>query len=1030
MKKAALICVTRNNAAKLQATLNSIIRHTKPEHYDLFLIDNASSDETLGIYQLKVLADNITIVRSGKNLHWVGGINLGLEMTKDYQYVGFLNDDIEVCPNWLENFFDVLDSNPDVSAVGPISSNGRDIQGYDCLRKSHAHFHLAPLEDINRGDQNAMLQALAAHGPGAKVPFSLGLFSILLRRSAIDAIGGLDPAFAEVYFGDDEDYCRRLRDAGHYLALSFQSYFIHHSGSSSRLIPDENNRRKQAAEIRAKKCGARVGINKNLRPYKSGISGIDQIWVINLERRKDRLERFKQNNTSITDKLQVFKAFDAKNLQLTQKIARLFAPNSFGWNKATMGCSLSHLALWQTLANVKDEDATFLIFEDDTVLSPGWESVVGTAFKNFDIPQDWDVLYLGGVLPRNVDIFERSKERISGSVSRIIPNQYTGQKLPNRYFHFGAFAYLLNKTGAIKLLECINQTDGIWLQADYMLGFACPERYNVEIKNYFLDPLLAKCYQDVLDGFAKSYSEDQPADKIDSDIWKESQCFEESTVRGLFAIEQPYDIVGALEDARDKIENNYKSSASSARISLLHATRGRPSQAIEARRLWLEKAKNPERVEHIFAFDQDDESSWGLKEFQHVVQLQNGFSVGAWNLAAKHSTGDILIQLSDDWNPPDEWDKLVEKRLDISLERVLWINDGHRKDELLCMAILTRKYYDKHGLFDPRFRNVYSDDDFTVRAKKAGAIVDARGITITHNHPEAGLAVVDETYRRGNAPEEYERAKAIFEAKHPISSTEANSSGIIIEVSTPSVELSKPIGVNYFELNDVMPIKVLTTFTPSHRCMFNECFLPSLRKADKKNVFAVFISEMQQISPTMNYGTQDFRTTTAEKLKILIATIKANKGKHIIYSDPDVQFFDGFAEDVLGYLDNNSEVDAFCQNDYPRHPTQVSLCTGFMVLKCNDRLQNVFEKSLQNIDRFRHDQDAFNFFREGFKWRVLPEEKYYTVAYNTGNAVWNGEKYDNIPKTILMHHANWTVGVENKLNLLDYIKREVLQNVF
>ena len=101
MKKAALICVTRNNAEKLQTTLNSIILKTNPEHYDLFIIDNASSDSTLGIYQLPTLADNITIVRSGKNLNWVGGINLGLEMTRGYQYVGFLNDEIEVCPNWL-----------------------------------------------------------------------------------------------------------------------------------------------------------------------------------------------------------------------------------------------------------------------------------------------------------------------------------------------------------------------------------------------------------------------------------------------------------------------------------------------------------------------------------------------------------------------------------------------------------------------------------------------------------------------------------------------------------------------------------------------------------------------------------------------------------------------------------------------------------------------------------------------------------------------------------------------------------------
>ena len=222
MKKAALICVTRNNAAKLLTTLNSIIRHTKTEHYDLFLIDNASSDETLGIYQLKVLADNITIVRSGKNLHWVGGINLGLGMTKDYQYVGFLNDDIELCPNWLENFFDVLDSNPDVAAVGPLTSNSRDWQGYDQVRSA---YNLHDLLGVNRESPVAMYEHIKNNGCGIKCSDSISLSGSLLRRECVDSIGLLDASFAELYCGESKDYCWRLLELGKLMALSMRTYF-------------------------------------------------------------------------------------------------------------------------------------------------------------------------------------------------------------------------------------------------------------------------------------------------------------------------------------------------------------------------------------------------------------------------------------------------------------------------------------------------------------------------------------------------------------------------------------------------------------------------------------------------------------------------------------------------------------------------------------------------------------------------------------------------------------------------------------
>jgi len=202
------------------------------------------------------------------------------------------------------------------------------------------------------------------------------------------------------------------------------------------------------------------------------------------------------------------------------------------------------------------------------------------------------------------------------------------------------------------------------------------------------------------------------------------------------------------------------------KISLVHATRGRPIEAVQCMTLWLSRAKHPERIEHIFVVDSDDEKAEVLKRFRSVIQKENGFSVGAWNLGAQKASGDIIIQLSDDWECPPQWDEMVESRLDISKPQVLRISDGYRKDELLCMAILTKKYYEQNGLFNPRLKNVYSDTDFTFRAAKNGAIVDARDIAIVHHHPFFEERPLDATYQRGNDPAEYERAKAIFEELH------------------------------------------------------------------------------------------------------------------------------------------------------------------------------------------------------------------------------------------------------------------------
>jgi tetratricopeptide (TPR) repeat protein len=225
------------------------------------------------------------------------------------------------------------------------------------------------------------------------------------------------------------------------------------------------------------------------------------------------------------------------------------------------------------------------------------------------------------------------------------------------------------------------------------------------------------------------------------------------------------------DEARAKqVEDLMLENGGRPRISLLHATRGRWSKAINAMSLWLGRASNPEAVEHWFAIDEDDaESREKLSRFRCVIGSSDGYSVGAWNAAAKVATGDILIQIADDFEPPLGWDKSILDALggDLFAPKVLRVSDGIREDGLITMAIVTRRWYEAHGLFDEAFRNVYSDNDLTQRAQKANAIIDAKHLVFQHVHPLGGKVSMDATYERGNDLAEYERAKQIYATKHP-----------------------------------------------------------------------------------------------------------------------------------------------------------------------------------------------------------------------------------------------------------------------
>lgn len=270
---------------------------------------------------------------------------------------------------------------------------------------------------------------------------------------------------------------------------------------------------------------------------------MDRICLINLDRRPDRLERFSQSHPELAGRFERISAYDGKALELTPALARLFAPNNFDWHKATMGCAMSHLSLWQRLSETPGEN--WLILEDDARLLPGWESAVERAMEPGVLPSDWEILFLGGVLPKYRDLFEDNVLSLPGGIGRVKPECVFG-KNPAGYFHFCAYAYLLSHRGARRVLDLVKSGNGVWMQADFLLAYTTPD-LSPPRPIYFVHPLVAESFQDREEGFAKPYGEDESeAERVDSDIWKEQDRFPEEQVAAVKNDSLPLDIPDAL----------------------------------------------------------------------------------------------------------------------------------------------------------------------------------------------------------------------------------------------------------------------------------------------------------------------------------------------------------------------------------------------------------------------------------------------------------------------------------------------------
>jgi GR25 family glycosyltransferase involved in LPS biosynthesis len=168
------------------------------------------------------------------------------------------------------------------------------------------------------------------------------------------------------------------------------------------------------------------------------------IKVVNLKRRPDRkaatIERLDGLNYEFVE------AVDGSQLTPTKELFKLFKGNDFGNRKGFIGCALSHYNLWkQLLDDAKNE--YYVIFEDDFSLTLDFKESFRSLISEFPTR---DVLFMGC-----------THTRTSSDAMRMQPLNRTN-------YIGGTFAYSINKRGAQKMIDYINN-NGIKHGIDYVM---------------------------------------------------------------------------------------------------------------------------------------------------------------------------------------------------------------------------------------------------------------------------------------------------------------------------------------------------------------------------------------------------------------------------------------------------------------------------------------------------------------------------------------------------------------------------------
>ena len=212
-------------------TINSILEYDHPFSYEIFVVDNASTDDSLE--RLKdYFNDKVKFIASIENNGFAAGNNQALRQAEG-KYQLLLNSDTLVWQNTLENIYEYMEANPDVGACGcrVLLEDGELDKA--CKRSfpnvKNSFFRLFHVPTGSK-DDNYNLTDLP-DDEIYEIDCLTGAF-MFMRKDALDKVGLLDETF--FMYGEDIDLCYRIKHGGWKIVYYGKSKITHLKGASSK----------------------------------------------------------------------------------------------------------------------------------------------------------------------------------------------------------------------------------------------------------------------------------------------------------------------------------------------------------------------------------------------------------------------------------------------------------------------------------------------------------------------------------------------------------------------------------------------------------------------------------------------------------------------------------------------------------------------------------------------------------------------------------------------------------------------------
>lgn len=229
----SIIIVNYNTSALTLQALESIFTSETNYRYEVILIDNASLDDS--VESVRRQFAQVHIMQNGTNVGFATANNQGIRISSG-RYILLLNSDTQLERDTIQLMVAFMGEHPTVGASGcrVLLPDGRldaackrgfptpmtslfYVSGMARLFPSSAVINRYHMGHLSSDDVNP-------------VDAIVGAF-MLVRRNAIDEVGLLDEGY--FMYGEDIDWCFRIKQAGWQIFYYPSAHIIHHKGGSS-----------------------------------------------------------------------------------------------------------------------------------------------------------------------------------------------------------------------------------------------------------------------------------------------------------------------------------------------------------------------------------------------------------------------------------------------------------------------------------------------------------------------------------------------------------------------------------------------------------------------------------------------------------------------------------------------------------------------------------------------------------------------------------------------------------------------------